>query len=103
MWKTITDGRVWQGRFVNKKKDGTFYTAETSISPIRGDNGEIISYVSVQRDVTRELQLEEQYQQAQKMQAVGLLAGGIAHDFNNLLTAINGFAEMIQFELSPND
>jgi PAS domain S-box-containing protein len=103
LWKTLSSGQVWQGRFVNQKKDGTLYTAETSISPIRSEGGEIISYVSVQRDVTRELQLEEQYQQAQKMQAVGLLAGGIAHDFNNLLTAINGFAEMIQLELSAQD
>jgi signal transduction histidine kinase/DNA-binding response OmpR family regulator len=47
--------------------------------------------------------LEEQYHQAQKMEAVGQLTAGIAHDFNNLLTAINGFAELTQFELSPDD
>ena len=46
-------------------------------------------------------QLEKQYHQAQKMEAVGLLAAGIAHDFNNLLTAINGFAELMQRQLSP--
>ncbi|MEW5960426.1 MAG: response regulator, partial [Chloroflexota bacterium] len=45
--------------------------------------------------------LEKQYHQAQKMEAVGLLAAGIAHDFNNLLTAINGFAELMQRQLSP--
>ncbi|MBN1991781.1 MAG: response regulator, partial [Anaerolineae bacterium] len=54
------------------------------------------------RDITRELQLEEQYLQAQKMQAVGQLTAGIAHDFNNLLTAINGFAELAQSRREPN-
>jgi PAS domain S-box-containing protein len=103
LWKTISSGRVWHGRFVNKRKDGTLYTDEATISPVRSENGTIVSYVGVQRDVTRELQLEEQYRQAQKMEAVGLLAGGVAHDFNNLLTVINGFAEMIQFELPPDN
>jgi len=103
MWNTIKDGNVWHGRFINKKKDGTLYTDEATISPVRSENGKIVNYVGVQRDVTRELQLEEQYRQAQKMEAVGLLASGIAHDFNNLLTVINGFAEMIQFELPPDN
>ncbi len=47
--------------------------------------------------------LEGQYRQAQKMEAVGRLTAGIAHDFNNLLTAINGFAGLMRFELSPDD
>ncbi|MHC5034561.1 MAG: ATP-binding protein, partial [Planctomycetota bacterium] len=103
LWSTINTGKVWHGRFVNKRKDDTLYTADTTITPVRNGNRAIVNYVAVSRDVTRELQLEEQYRQAQKMEAVGLLAGGIAHDFNNLLTAINGFAELMQFQLTPDD
>jgi two-component system cell cycle sensor histidine kinase/response regulator CckA len=103
LWATITAGQVWQGRLVNRKKDGSLYTEEATISPVRDERGIIINYVAVKRDVTRELQLEEQYHQAQKMEAVGRLTAGVAHDFNNILTAINGFSEMISMELSPDD
>jgi PAS domain S-box-containing protein len=103
LWRKVSAGSVWQGRVVNKKKDGTLFTVDTTISPVRDENGVITNYVGLQRDITRELKLEEQYHQAQKMEAVGLLAGGVAHDFNNLLTVINGFAEMIQFELPPDN
>jgi PAS domain S-box-containing protein len=103
LWASITAGQVWRGRFINKKKNGTLYTDEATITPVRDKNGEIVNYVAVQRDVTHELQLEEQYHQAQKMEAIGRLTGGIAHDFNNLLTAINGFAELLHVRLSPNN
>lgn len=95
MWATISAGEVWQGQFINKKKNGTLYTEEASITPVRDENRVIVSYVGLQRDVTRELQLEAQYRQAQKMEAIGRLSGGVAHDFNNLLVVINGYSELL--------
>ncbi len=90
MWDCLKRGEIWRGRFINKRKDNSFYESEATISPVKNTAGEIINYVSVQRDVTHEVQLEKQLRQAQKMEAIGTLAGGIAHDFNNLLLGIQG-------------
>jgi PAS domain S-box-containing protein len=103
MWATISAGKIWQGRLTNRKKDGSLYIEDMTVTPVRDQEGVIINYVGVKRDVTRELQLEEQYHQAQKLEALGRLTGGIAHDFNNLLTAIIGFAELAYSEYSPDD
>jgi PAS domain S-box-containing protein len=103
MWTTLAAGEIWQGRLVNKKKDGSRYTVETTISPVRDKEGKLVNYVVVQRDVTHELQLQKQYRQAQKMEAVGRLAGGIAHDFNNILTIISGHAELLLDQYSDPD
>ena len=103
IWGTLRAGNSWQGRLTVPKKDGTTFTGDTAIMPIRNKRGDIVNYVSSQRDVTRELQLETQYYQAEKMHAIGRLTSGIAHDFNNLLTAINGFAEVLQAQIPEDD
>jgi two-component system cell cycle sensor histidine kinase/response regulator CckA len=103
MWDTLRRGEVWHGRFVNKRKDGTHYEEDATISPVRDTAGKIVNYVAVKRDVTRETQLENQLRQAQKMQAVGRLAGGIAHDFNNILMAILGYSDMAMKALPASD
>ncbi len=99
MWKRLSAGESWHGRLINKRKDGTFYTEETTISPIRNEDGAIVNYVGVKRDITAQLALEEQYRQAKKMEAVGQLAGGIAHDFNNILQSITGFCEIMEVSM----
>ena len=93
----------WRGRVVNCKKDGVLYTVDVSITPIKDESGQTTSYVHVQRDVTHELELEQRYMQAQKMEAVGRLAGGIAHDFNNLLTAITGYTDLLLDDAAQDD
>ncbi|MFA6172718.1 MAG: PocR ligand-binding domain-containing protein [Kiritimatiellales bacterium] len=95
LWQTISSGRTWTGQFINKRKNGTLYTEEATVSPVYDPGGNIMNYVAVKRDITNELNKEEEYRQAQKMEAVGQLAGGVAHDFNNILQAILGFSEIL--------
>ena len=92
--KTLDQGKAWSGRGLSKKKDGTLLHVDLTVSPIFDSGGRIINYVGVSRDITEEINLENQLRQAHKMEAIGTLAGGIAHDFNNILAAIIGFTEM---------
>ena len=98
MWETLRHGEVWTGHIINKRKDGTLFEEEATISPVRDAAGKVVNYVAVKRDVTREVQLEEQIRQAQKMEVVGQLAGGVAHDFNNILAVILTQASLVQLE-----
>jgi len=102
LWDTIKEGRKWNGRFINKKKDGSLYEEESSISPVRDGAGNITNYVVVKRDITDQIKLEEQIRQVQKMEAIGTLAGGIAHDFNNILGGIMGYTELAYYDMSED-
>lgn len=90
MWQNISTGTNWQNRVVNRKKDGSYYPAMLSIAPIKNEDGDITHYVGSQQDLSEYEGLEDQFHQAQKMEALGTLVGGIAHDFNNTLAGIIG-------------
>jgi len=90
LWQTITSGNVWHGTLIDRRKDGSFYPALMNVAPIHDEQGEITHFVSLQQDMTEHKKLEEQFLQAQKMEAIGTLVGGIAHDFNNMLAALQG-------------
>ncbi len=98
IWNTVMAGHVWKGRIFNQTKEGKLREFESTFSPIRDSSGEIINFVSINRDATQERSLEAQLRQAQKLEAVGTLAGGIAHDFNNILSAIMGYTELAKLD-----
>ncbi len=101
LWKTILSGKNWHGELVNRRKDGSEYVEEQSITSVRSEDGQISHFISIQQDITertRAIQeredLQRQLQQAHKMEALGQLTGGIAHDFNNILGAIIGYTDL---------
>jgi len=82
------EGRPWSGRQTRRRKTGETIEVDVTISPVRNEAGRIINTVSVTKDVTREVRMQRQIAQTQKLEAIGALAGGIAHDLKNILTPI---------------
>ncbi len=92
------------------KRSGEIVWVATRSQPIRDEEGKIIGFSGLSRDITERkraeeerVKLEAQLRHAQKMEAVGTLAGGIAHDFNNLLGGILGYSSLLLNKLAPTD
>ena len=85
------------------RKDGSLIDVSLSAAPLVDGRGNINGSVVVIADITERKHLEEQFRQAQKMEAIGRLAGGVAHDFNNLLTAIIGYSQLAIGRLHHED
>jgi two-component system cell cycle sensor histidine kinase/response regulator CckA len=90
-----TGGRVDSAEANWKCKDGKTISVQISGGQVRGKDGQVSRFEVIVEDITKRRSLEEQLRQAQKMEAVGLLAGGISHDFNNHLSIILGNADLL--------
>ncbi|MGR9249865.1 PAS domain S-box protein [Rhizobium leguminosarum] len=102
-----------EGRFEREgwrvRKDGTRFWASVVIDAIRDDEGDVLGFAKITRDITEKMetqraleQAREELFQSQKMEAIGQLTGGIAHDFNNLLMAVLGSLEILKKRM-PQD
>jgi PAS domain S-box-containing protein len=88
-------GETCEGEVINYRKDGTEFTLEWQVAPIRDEKGAVTHFLALQRDITARKRFESQMFQSQKMETVGRLAGGVAHEFNSIMTAIIGQSELL--------
>ena len=99
--------RVIEGEIVEEEEertvDGMVRYLHTIKVPMVGNSLNINGLCAFSRDITETKRLEAQLMQAQKMEAVGILAGGISHDFNNILQAILGYCQMLLLDKSDKD
>eukprot|EP00913_Durusdinium_trenchii_P010558 g9902.t1 len=102
------EGRV-EREGLRMRKDGTTFWAHVVIDAIRDEQGQLLGFAKITRDITEKVEAQralartrEELFQAQKMEAIGQLTGGIAHDFNNLLMAIMGSLEILRKRM-PED
>ncbi len=116
LWQTVQSGRVWHGDMINRRKDGSLYNEEMTITPVRNSAGAVTRFIAIKQDVTVRKHSEEQLReskqrlehaleelqtaqqqvvQQERLRALGTMASGIAHDFNNALAAILGFTELL--------
>jgi PAS domain S-box-containing protein len=100
LWKRISEGKVWHGKVINKRKDGSTYTEEQTISPVFNKNGNIIRYISVKSDITDKMILEKELTDAKEKaeessRLKSAFLANISHEVRTPMNGILGFAELL--------
>ncbi|MCA1980841.1 MAG: PAS domain S-box protein [Calditerrivibrio sp.] len=88
LWNCMKNKQVWNGSFINKKKDGTIFKEEAKIVPVVDEYGAVTNYVAVKTDITEKEMMEKKEAQLKHLRSLVTISGGIAHHLNNINTPI---------------
>ena len=98
MWQTISAGKVWAGEVINRRKDGSLYSEEMSITPVRDRKGAVVNYVAIKRDITRRKRMEEELERA-RLRMKGELDVGREIQMSMLPLTFPAFPEHTEFSI----
>ena len=99
IWSAPEHGSAWNGRVTSRRKDGTLYEEDITISPVKGTSGELINYVVVKRDVTEKLRLEAIAEAVNTMNNIGYFVSGIRHELGNPVNSAKMALSMLKVNL----
>ena len=101
LWKRILAGRIWHGEIINKRKDGTLYTQEITITPVCDASGAITHFISIEQDITKRKRAEEELRRTKDAaeaanRAKNLFLANMSHELRTPLNSVIGFANVLQ-------
>jgi two-component system, NtrC family, sensor kinase len=96
----MREGEDWRGKITRTDENDCIITEQLSVFPIRDESYEVVNYIAIRHDVTRETELEQRLTQSQKLQSIGQLAAGIAHEINTPVQYVSDNVNFLEASFS---